>query len=79
MVKIVYQVVQHDSGWAYKVGHSFSETFPSHEDARVAADRSAREQRISGCEAAISWEDEHGKWHEELAPGWDRPETEVEG
>jgi len=28
---------------------------------------------------AISWEDGKGKWHEEVARGDDRPETEVEG
>jgi hypothetical protein len=79
MARIVYHIVQHDGGWAYKVGGSFSETFPSHDAARAAADRAAREQRIAGSEAAISWEDEKGVWHEELAEGWDRPDTEVEG
>jgi hypothetical protein len=79
MTKIVYHIVQHDGGWAYKVGESFSETFPNHDAARAAADRAAREQRISGWTAAISWEDEKGVWKEELAEGSDRPDTSVEG
>ena len=35
--KIVYQIVEHDGGWAYKVGGVFSEPFPSHEAAVAAA------------------------------------------
>ena len=38
MNKIVYQIVQHDGGWAYRVDETFSETFPSHDGARLAAD-----------------------------------------
>jgi hypothetical protein len=79
MTKLVYQIVQHDGGWAYRVDDVFSETFPSHDAARAAADRAAREQRLSGATAAIAWEDAQGVWHEELAEGWDRPDTGVEG
>ena len=79
MVKVTYHIVQHDGGWAYKVDGSFSETFPSHDAARAAAQRAASEQRAPGDTAAISWEDDKGKWHEELARGGDRPETDVEG
>jgi hypothetical protein len=79
MTKLVYHIVQHDSGWAYRVDGAYSETFPTHDAARAAADQAARKQRISGSEAAISWEDEKGVWHEELDEGWDRPSTEVDG
>ena len=79
MAKIVYQIVQHDGGWAYRVEGTYSETFPSHDLARQAASRAAREQRVSGSEAAISWEDERGVWHEEVDSGSDRPDTDVEG
>jgi hypothetical protein len=34
---------------------------------------------VPGETRAISWEDKNGKWHEELARGDDRPETDVEG
>ena len=79
MAKIVYRIVEHDSGWAYQVDGAFSETFPSHEAARRAALRAAAEQHLPGETRAISWEDGKGKWHEEVARGDDRPETEVEG
>ena len=79
MTKLVYHIVQHDGGWAYKVDGVFSETFRSHDAARAAADHAAREQRLTGAEAAISWEDDKGVWHEEVAEGWDRPDTEVDG
>ena len=48
MTKIVYEVVEHDGGWAYKVDGAFSETFPSHDLARSAADRAAKEQVVPG-------------------------------
>ena len=79
MTSLVYHIVQHDGGWAYKVGGSFSETFPSHDAAHKAAERAAREQRVAGATVGISWEDEKGRWHEELEDGGVRPETSVEG
>jgi len=79
MTTLVYHIVQHDGGWAYKVGDTFSESFPTHDLARRAADVAAREQRLSGSTVAISWEDERGIWHEEVDEGWDRPDTVIEG
>ncbi|MGE5365679.1 MAG: DUF2188 domain-containing protein [Betaproteobacteria bacterium] len=79
MTKIVYHIVEHDGGWAYQVDGVFSETFPSHDAARSAAQRAAAEQHLPGETRAISWEDSQGKWHEEVARGDDRPEAEVEG
>ena len=29
MTKVVYQIVEHDGGWAYKFNGVFSETFPN--------------------------------------------------
>ncbi len=78
MVKVVYRVVKHDDGWAYKVGDVFSEPFPTHDEALAAARRAAGEQRVAGETAGISWEDANGRWHDELAAGTDRPDTEVE-
>ena len=37
MTKVVYQVVQHDGGWAYRQGDVYSETFATHSDALQAA------------------------------------------
>jgi hypothetical protein len=78
MAHVVYRVVEHDGGWAYKVGDVFSETFRTHALAHAAAVRAAREQRAPGESATIQYEDRSGKWHEETARGGDRPETDVE-
>jgi hypothetical protein len=79
MTKITYEVVEHDGGWAYRVDGVFSEAFPSHEEARIAAERAASEQILPGDTTAISWEDRDGRWHDELSVGNDRPETDVKG
>ncbi len=78
MAKVVYKIVEHDGGWAYQVDHVYSETYRSHDLARRAAERAAGEQRLSGEEAAISFQDAAGTWHEELAGGEDRPNTAVQ-
>jgi hypothetical protein len=75
--KITYEVVEHDGGWAYRVGSVYSEAFPSHDEALTAAKKAAAEQRRPDETVHISWEDENGSWHEELALGNDRPDTEV--
>ena len=79
MTKVVYHIVQHDGGWAYRVDGVFSEPFATHDAAKRAAQRAAGEQRIAGQTVGISWEDSRGKWHEELSEGSDRPDTDVEG
>ena len=78
MPKVTYHIVEHDGGWAYKVGDVFSETFPSHDLARAAADRAAAEQRIGGATTDIEYEDSQGEWRTERAKGGDRPDTDVE-
>jgi len=79
MTTVTYEVVQHDGGWAYKAGGVFSETFPSHDAARHAAERAARLQTVAGEETEISYEDKTGHWHDEHSSGDDRPQTEVKG
>jgi Uncharacterized protein conserved in bacteria (DUF2188) len=79
MTKITYEIVEHDGGWAYKVDGVFSEPFPSRDAARGAAERAAKEQVVPGDTTGILYEDKEGHWHEELAAGNDRPETEVKG
>jgi hypothetical protein len=79
MTKITYHIVKHDGGWAYRVDGVFSETFSSHDLARKAAERAAKEQVAPGNTTAISYEDKDGHWHEEVSSGKDRPETDVEG
>jgi hypothetical protein len=78
MSLVKYQIVEHDGGWAYKVGATFSETFPTHAAALRAAEAAAGEQRISGDTSGITYEDAKGEWREELSRGDDRPVTEVE-
>ena len=78
MGKVVYHIVEHDGGWAYKVDGTYSETFPNHDAAKAAARRAAGEQRVAGDEVGIIWEDSRGVWREELSGGDDRPETSVE-
>lgn len=79
MTKVIYEIVEHDGGWAYRVDGVFSEPFATHDLARAAAERAAAEQHVAGQTEGISWEDKKGVWHDELSPGDDRPETEVEG
>jgi hypothetical protein len=77
MSDVTYRIVEHDGGWAYKVGDVFSEAFPTHAAALAAAQRAAQEQRVPGATHVIEYEDEKGKWHTETASGSDRPATVV--
>ena len=79
MTRIIYEVVEHDGGRAYRVDGVFSETFPSHDMARRAAERAAREQAVPGATTGISYEDKDGRWHDEVSRGDDRPDPEVQG
>jgi hypothetical protein len=79
MTKITYEIVQHDGGWAYRANGTYSEAFPSHDAARKAAELAAQEQLAPGESTPISYEDEKGHWHNEVAKGDDRPDTEVDG
>ena len=60
MPKVTYHIIEHDGGWAYRVGDVISETFPSHDVARAAAERAAAEQRVGGETTDISYEDSQG-------------------
>ena len=78
MPKVTYHIVEHDGGWAYKVGDVYSETFPTHDLAHEAAERAAAEQQVGGETTDIEYEDPQGRWRSEKAKGGDRPETDVE-
>ena len=77
MTKVTYEIVEHDGGWAYKMGTTYSETFASHADALAAAKIAAAEQQVAGRTEGIEYEDAAGKWHGEVSQGDDRPQTEV--
>ncbi|WP_274630557.1 DUF2188 domain-containing protein [Arvimicrobium flavum] len=79
MAEVTYEIVEHDGGWAYKVGDVFSETFGTHDAARRAAEAAAAEQQLGGATEQIEFQTEDGSWHEEVAPGGDRPATDVKG
>ena len=77
MTVVTYEIVEHDGGWAYRVGGTYSETFRSHDAAKAAA-RRAR-WRTAGLEATKSASagktKRAGHWHNEIADGRDRPEN----
>lgn len=78
MPRVVYQIVEHDGGWAYKVDDVYSEPYPTHAAALRAAQIAAIEQRVPGSTHVIEYEDANGHWHTETASGSDRPSTDVE-
>jgi hypothetical protein len=77
MAHVTYRIVQHDGGWAYTTDGVFSEAFPTHARALLAARTAAREQTVPGGTEVIEYEDEKGVWRTETASGSDRPETDV--
>jgi hypothetical protein len=77
MSEVTYEIVEHDGGWAYKVGGVFSEAFPTHAAALKAAEQAAAEQKVPGDTEVIEYEDAKGKWHTETARGSDRPDTHI--
>ena len=79
MVQITYRIAEHDGGWAYRLGDTWSETYPDHDSARAAAVAAAREQKVPDEDALNEYADASGRWITERADGHDRPEPEVEG
>jgi len=77
MPDVIYEIVEHDGGWAYKFDGVFSEPYPSHAAALKAAKAVAAEQKVPGNPEVIEYEDAKGKWHTESTGGMDRPNTGV--
>ncbi|WP_370236838.1 DUF2188 domain-containing protein [Brevundimonas sp.] len=77
MTEVIYKILQHDGGWAYQVGETYSETFQTHDAALGAARRAAAEQQVGGQTRTISWEDSTGQGHREVSDGGERPDTTV--
>ena len=78
MAKVTYEVVEHDEGFAYRVGDVFSETYPTHEAAHEAAEQAAERQTLTGPDEIIQYQDSSGGWREEFSDGDSRPETDIE-
>jgi hypothetical protein len=72
-----YKIVEHDGGWAYKLGDVFSETFPTHDAALAAAEEAAGRQQVGGETTDVVYQDSSGIWRREFVEGGERPETEV--
>ena len=77
MAKAHYEIVEHDGGWAYRLGGTYSETFATKAAAEAAAQRAAAEQKLPGASEDIEFEDSKGRWHTEHSAGDDRPDTDV--
>ncbi|MCA0255484.1 MAG: DUF2188 domain-containing protein [Proteobacteria bacterium] len=78
MTRIVYEVVPHDGGWAYRQNGAFSEAFSSHAEALEAARIVATAQMKAGEAKQIVYQDSKGVWRREFDDGSDPIETEIE-
>lgn len=79
MTEITYRILPHVDGWAYRLGDTWSETYPDHDSAKAAALAVAKEQMSPGRDTYIEYETAEGDWITERADGLDRPLTSVEG
>ncbi len=77
MSQVDYEIIEHDGGWAYRVGDTISETFPTRQAAHEAAEAAAAEQTSPGEGMTIIYETAAGEWRTEDVSGRDRPQTEV--
>lgn len=78
MAQVTYEVVEHNGGFAYRVGDVFSETFATHQAAHRAAEEASQRQQLAGEDEVIQYQDADGSWHEEASAGDARPDAEVE-
>lgn len=77
MVKVTYEIVPHDEGWAYRLNGAYSERFASHDEALEAARIVVKELSLNDEPVRIIYQDESGKWRAEMSSGDDRPEVEI--
>ena len=75
---VAYRIVEHDNGFAYRVGDTISETFLTRAAAHKAATAAAAEQTAPGEAIEILYETQDGVWRRQDVSGRDRPETEVQ-
>ena len=79
MSEVTYEIVEHDGGWAYKVGPTFSETFPTHDEALAGcAPGSRRATRRWFTPKASATRTGREPGTTKSPQGGDRPETSVE-
>jgi hypothetical protein len=53
MAYITYEIVEHDGGWAYKLGETLSETYASRQGAVMGAKSAASRQKASDGGAMV--------------------------
>jgi len=76
---VSYIIIEHDGGWAYRVGGHHFRDVPYPRGAHKAAVAAAAEQRAPGETTSIEYETPDSQWREERARGDDRPEYRREG
>jgi len=65
--QFVYQVVGHHQGWAYRLGDTYSRTFPTQFEATAAAKASALSMHEEGDETLVRVQDGPLQWRTELS------------
>jgi hypothetical protein len=53
MADITYEIVEHDGGWAYKLGETLSETYRSRQEALMGAKSAASRQKLGDGGAVV--------------------------
>lgn len=62
MVDIAYEIVPHDNGWAYKLGETLSEVYPTPELAMDSARSAAERQKVGEGDVKIIYPTPDGGW-----------------
>ena len=66
MGRFLYQVVRRHQGWAFRLGETYSRTFPSQFEATAAAKTSAISMHEHGDETLVGVQDGPLAWRTEL-------------
>jgi hypothetical protein len=53
MAYLTYEIVQHDGGWAYKLGDTLSETYIHRQDAVEGAKSAASRQKMDAQDVSV--------------------------
>lgn len=77
MTEVIYEIGEHDGGWAYKVGNVYSDPIAPAKAFMQPRPKSLWNSACPGETEAIQFEDAKGQWHTETAQGGDRPRPEI--
>jgi hypothetical protein len=53
MAYLTYEIVEHDGGWAYKLGETLSETYALRKDALEGAQSAASRQKVGDSDVMV--------------------------